>query len=78
MHEIISSQQDWETTLAPRILLGLWHTAFILPAKTHLPYLALSYIGLDLGVAREYFWDSCDVFSVLFMTLVTLEGQRFR
>lgn len=78
MHEIISAQEDWETLLAPRILLGLWHPTFILPAKTHLSYLSLSYIGLDLEIAREYFWDCCDVFSMLFGTLATAEGERFR
>jgi len=78
MHETISAQQDWETILAPRILVGLWHTKFILPAKTHLPYLSLSYIGLDLEAAREYFWESCDVFSIFFNVLTTVEGERFR
>ncbi|PVG03663.1 hypothetical protein CPB86DRAFT_853102 [Serendipita vermifera] len=78
MHEIISAQEDWKTALAPRILLGLWHPCFIVPAKTHLPYLTLSHIGLSLEIAREYFWESCEVFSMLFQTLATAEGERFR
>ncbi|KAG8818522.1 hypothetical protein FRC19_010575 [Serendipita sp. 401] len=78
MHEIIAAQEDWEKTLAPRILLGLWHSNFILPAKKHLPYLTLSHIGVSLEIAREYFWESCDVFSMVFGSLATIEGERFR
>lgn len=78
MHQTISSQTDWKTALAPRIILGLWHPAFIVPAKTHLPYLSLSHIGLSLEIAREYFWDSCDAFSMLFVSLASSEGERFR
>jgi len=78
IHETISAQENWETTLAPRTVLGLWHPAFIVPAKTHLPYLALSHIGMSLEIAREYFWDSCDVFSMFFASLASIEGERFR
>lgn len=45
IHETISAQDDWQTTLAPRIVLGLWHPKFIEPAKSHLPYLKRSHIG---------------------------------
>lgn len=78
MHETISAQEDWETTLAPRTVLGLWHPNFIIPAKTHLPYLAMSHIGVSLEIAREYFWDACDIFSMSFVSLVSIEGERFR
>jgi phosphatidylglycerol phospholipase C len=78
IHETISAQENWETTLAPRTVLGLWHPTFIIPAKTHLPYLTLSHIGVSLEIAREYFWDSCDVFSMLFVSLASIEGERFR
>ncbi|KAH9899561.1 PLC-like phosphodiesterase [Cubamyces lactineus] len=78
MHKIISSQPEWETTLAPRILLGLWHPSFLPHAKAHLPYCRRSYIGQDIAVARKYFWDSCDVFSIRFSTLAMADGAKFR
>jgi len=78
MHQIISAQPDWETALAPRILVGLWHTAFIEHAKAHLPYCQRSYIGNSIEIARKYFWDSCDVFSMKFAVLTTADGEKFR
>ncbi|KAF9809831.1 hypothetical protein IEO21_07231 [Rhodonia placenta] len=78
MHAIISAQPDWETTLAPRILLGLWHTAFIAHAKAHLPYCRRSYIGNSIEIARKYFWDHCEVFSLKFAVLTTADGEKFR
>ena len=78
MHNIISSQPEWETALAPRILLGLWHPSFLPHAKAHLPYCRRSYIGQDIAVARKYFWDSCDVFSIKFSTLAMADGAKFR
>ncbi|KAI0921195.1 hypothetical protein AcW2_006246 [Taiwanofungus camphoratus] len=78
MHKIISAQPEWETVLAPRILLGLWHTNFIPHAKVILPYCRRSYIGISLEVARKYFWDSCEVFSMHFAGLSTVDGERFR
>lgn len=78
MHEIISAQENWRVTLAPRIVLGLWHPSFIVPAKKQLPYVTMSHIGVSLEIAREYFWDSCQVFSMLFQSLTTTEGARFR
>ncbi|OBZ70365.1 hypothetical protein A0H81_09643 [Grifola frondosa] len=47
MHTIISAQPEWETVLAPRILLGLWHTKFVKYAETILPYCRRSHIGFD-------------------------------
>ncbi|PPQ70873.1 hypothetical protein CVT25_004741, partial [Psilocybe cyanescens] len=78
MHTIISSQPNWETDLAPRILLGLWHPRFIGFAKARLPYCRRSYIGLSTYVARKYFWKDCDAFSMGFASLATVDGQRFR
>ncbi|EMD40535.1 hypothetical protein CERSUDRAFT_91264 [Gelatoporia subvermispora B] len=78
MHKIISAQPDWETVLAPRLLIGLWHPTFISHAKTHLPYCRRSYIGEDTELARKYFWDSCDVFSISFAALATARGTKFR
>lgn len=78
MHKIISAQPGWETILAPRILLGLWHPSFIPHAKEHLPYLRRSWIGLSTTVARTYFWDHVEVISISFAMLTTADGARFR
>lgn len=77
MHEIISAQPNWQTDLAPRILLGLWHPRFIPHAKTILPYCKRSFIGLSTSVAKTYFWDSCEVFSINFHILASYGGQRY-
>ncbi|KAI0331318.1 PLC-like phosphodiesterase [Cubamyces sp. BRFM 1775] len=78
MHTVIAGQPDWQTALAPRILLGLWHPRFLAPAKTILPYCTRSFIGRSTAIGRQYFWDSCDVFSINFSALVSGEGQSFR
>lgn len=78
MFTIISAQPEWETLLAPRIILGLWHPGFLSYAKVHLPYCRRSHIGRNLYVARKYFWDDCDIFSMSFPVLTSGDGQRFR
>ncbi|KAI0776163.1 PLC-like phosphodiesterase [Trametes elegans] len=78
MHAVISAQPDWQTALAPRILLGLWHPRFLAPAKTLLPYCSRSFIGRSIALGRRYFWDSCSVFSINIVTLASWEGQSFR
>ncbi|CAE6366494.1 unnamed protein product [Rhizoctonia solani] len=78
MHATISSQEDWEITLAPRILLGLWHPKFIEPAQRLLPTLRRAHIGQNPHIAREYFWDSCESFSIDFSSLSSAEGEKFR
>ncbi|KAG2013251.1 hypothetical protein CC2G_010182 [Coprinopsis cinerea AmutBmut pab1-1] len=79
MHTIISgSHPDWETLLAPRILLGLWHPCFLEHAKRRLPYCKRSYIGNSVALAKKYFWDDCDTFSMSFAALTGTEGQKFR
>ncbi|RPD66866.1 PLC-like phosphodiesterase [Lentinus tigrinus ALCF2SS1-7] len=77
MHETIAEQPNWETDLAPRILLGLWHPRFIPYAKNILPYCKRSFIGVSTSIAREFFWDSCEVFSINFYVLASWDGQRF-
>ena len=77
MHDIISAQPDWETALAPRILLGLWHPRFIAFAKARLPYCRRSYIGNSIYVARKYFWKDCHAFSMSFGSLTTGDGERY-
>ncbi|KAF5371344.1 hypothetical protein D9758_004181 [Tetrapyrgos nigripes] len=78
MHKAISAHPDWETTLAPRLVLGLWHPMFLPYAKEFLPYCRRSYIGINPSVAKKYFWDDCDTFSIAFPVLATYEGERFR
>ncbi|KAF9534577.1 PLC-like phosphodiesterase [Crepidotus variabilis] len=78
MHKIISAQPDWETALAPRILLGLWHPRFLAFAKARLSYCRRSYIGNSTYIARKYFWKDCDTFSMSFGSLTTSDGEKFR
>ncbi|KAG6861958.1 hypothetical protein C0995_009142 [Termitomyces sp. Mi166 len=78
MHAIISTHADWETVLAPRILLGLWHPRFVAHAKAQLPYCQRSFIGVSPYIARKYFWEDCQTFSMAFGALTTTDGQRFR
>lgn len=75
MHEVITAQPDWETDLAPRILLGLWHPTFLKAAIHHLPYIKRSHIGLSPYIAREFFWEGVDAFSMDFGSLCTAQGQ---
>lgn len=77
MHEAISAHAEWQTLLAPRILLGLWHPCFLVHAKEHLGYCKRSYIGVSTESARKYFWKECDTFSMSFGSLTTTEGQKF-
>ncbi|KAI0832730.1 PLC-like phosphodiesterase [Trametes gibbosa] len=77
IHEIIAGQTNWQTDLAPRIVLGLWHPRFIEPAETLLPYCKRSFIGRSTWLGRKYFWDSCEVFSINFSALASWEGQSF-
>jgi phosphatidylglycerol phospholipase C len=77
MNEIIAAQPDWQTALAPRILLGLWHPRFLDHAKARLPYCRRSYIGCSTDIARKYFWNDCDAFSIAFGALAAYDGQRY-
>jgi len=78
MHDILSTYPEWETTLAPRIILGLWHPSFLAPAQSILPLCPRMHIGVSIDTARRYFWDSCVGFSIAFMGMVGWEGERFR
>ena len=78
MHDIIASYENWETRLAPRLLIGLWHPSFISACKENLPYCKRSYIGVDPALARKHFWDHVDAFSMWFGCLTTADGERFR
>lgn len=75
-HQVITTFPKHETELAPRILLGLWHPTFLEAAIKHVPYLRRSHIGLSPYIAREFFWDGVDAFSMNFASLCTFEGER--
>jgi len=76
--EIISSYDDWEALLAPRLVLGLWHPKYLEPAKRLLPQLARAHIGMSPGLARKFFWEDCQSFSMNFGCLVGGDGEKFR
>jgi len=76
MNGIITSYPEWETKLAPRIILGLWHPRFLSAAKAHVPYFKRSHIGAAPDIARKYFWNDCDAFSMWFPGLATVDGEK--
>ncbi|KIY51679.1 PLC-like phosphodiesterase [Fistulina hepatica ATCC 64428] len=78
LRDILSAIPDWETRLAPRLILGLWHPAFVGPAKAILPLCRRSYIGNSIAIAKDYFWRDCDTFSIAFGSLVGARGEEFR
>lgn len=43
-----------------------------------MPHLRRAHIGMSPSIARTYFWNSCDTFSMNFACLVTDEGVKFR
>lgn len=77
MHAIIAAHDNWEILLAPRLLLGLWHPRFLPYAKHRLPYCKRSHIGHNPQLARDWFWDDCEVFSMSFSSMCSSDGQKF-
>ncbi len=77
MHEIISSQPNWRSDLAPRIILGLWETRFLEPAARLMPYCARCHLGDDPHIARTQFWKECNSFSMDYNMLATVEGEMY-
>jgi len=79
MRTILSQHDKWETTLAPRLILGLWHPKFIPAALSLLPSLKRCFIGIDLDLAQApVFWDACHAYSIAFPMLATAYGAAFR
>ncbi|KAK9897228.1 PLC-like phosphodiesterase [Cystobasidium minutum MCA 4210] len=78
MHEQISKFDEWQTQLAPRLILGLWHAKYIEPAQRLLPYCKLAHIGVSPSIALKYFWNACSAFSLNYATLIGKEGSEFR
>lgn len=77
MNKTVRKFPEYETALAPRLILGLWHPKFIPVAKKHVPSLRRAHIGASPALASTYFWNDCDAFSLYFPTLVGADGQAF-
>ena len=77
MRKTVSKFPDYEKTLAPRLILGLWHPRFVQFAKKHVPSLTRIHIGASPYLASKYFWDDCSGFSLCFPSLVGSQGQEF-
>lgn len=77
MDKVVRKFPQYETELAPRLILGLWHPKFVAPAKKYVPTLRRAHIGTSPADAVKYFWRDCDVISLCFPALVTDEGQQF-
>jgi len=77
MARIIATHEKWETLLAPRLILGLWHPLFLKAAYQYLPLLRRYHIGFSMQIVKRFFWDACDGFSIAFPLLMGWEGQAF-
>lgn len=77
MKGVVSQHHGFETLLAPRLILGLWHPKFLGPALEHVPTLRRTHIGGSPALAKQYFWDTCEGFSMYFASLVPADGQDF-
>ncbi|KAF9506822.1 hypothetical protein BS47DRAFT_1374043 [Hydnum rufescens UP504] len=79
MRKALERYPAWEESIAPRMVLGLWHPKFVDPALSILPSLRRCFIGVHLGLAQApVFWDTCDAFSIAFPLLTIGEGPAFR
>ncbi|GAA5920517.1 hypothetical protein JCM6882_005414 [Rhodosporidiobolus microsporus] len=76
--ELVKAHEGYETKLGPRLVLGLWHPKYVEPAQRILPFIRKAHIGMSPALARKYFWDACDSFSMNFGCLVGSDGERFR
>lgn len=74
----LEAYPEWETALAPRLVLGLWHPKFLEPAAHILPALQRFCISMSIPQVRKYFYDKCHGFSVYYHQLASADGARFR
>ncbi|KAK4686292.1 phosphatidylglycerol phospholipase C, partial [Tremellales sp. Uapishka_1] len=74
----VEQYEGWQKLLAPRLILGIWHPKFIVPATEILPYLPRYAISMSLTETRKYFFDKCHGFSIMYEVLASSEGQKFR
>ncbi|TKY90037.1 hypothetical protein EX895_000035 [Sporisorium graminicola] len=77
MRKVIESYPNFETDLAPRLILGLWHPKFLESALVNVPAMKRIHIGASPRAARKYFWNDCTGFSMYFACLVGADGQQF-
>ncbi|CDR99563.1 hypothetical protein [Sporisorium scitamineum] len=77
MRKVIQSYPNYETDLAPRLILGLWHPKFLESALINVPSMKRIHIGASPRAARKYFWNDCTGFSMYFACLVCADGQQF-
>lgn len=85
MAEIIARYEDPATPhaqLSSRIILGLWHPLFLLPARRHLPHLRRIHIGASIAIARKFFLDpsrpdDVEGVSMAFPMLMGRDGPGF-
>lgn len=77
MRKVIESYPNFETDLAPRLILGLWHPKFLESALINVPWMKRIHIGASPRAARKYFWKDCTGFSMYFACLVGADGQQF-
>ncbi|WVO18255.1 hypothetical protein L204_105965 [Cryptococcus depauperatus] len=75
---VVESYDGWQEKLASRIILGIWHPKFIVPAATILPYLPRYAISMDVVQCRKHFFTSCHGFSIMYPALASSEGAKFR
>ncbi|WWC73276.1 uncharacterized protein I206_107242 [Kwoniella pini CBS 10737] len=75
---VVEGFENWQTKLAPRLILGLWHPKFITPAVNILPYLPRYAISMSIDQCRKYFFDVCHGFSIMYTALASTEGSKFR
>ncbi|WRT68870.1 uncharacterized protein IL334_005851 [Kwoniella shivajii] len=76
--DVVESYNGWETKLAPRLILGIWHPKFIAPACSILPYLPRYAISMSLSQTRKYFFENCHGFSIMYEVLASSDGAKFR
>ncbi|TXT13585.1 hypothetical protein VHUM_00952 [Vanrija humicola] len=74
----LEQYEEWQTKLAPRLVLGLWHPKFIEPAADILPDLKRFCISMSIPQVRKYFYDKCHGFSVWYHPLASADGAKFR
>ncbi|WVR09202.1 hypothetical protein IAU60_006264 [Kwoniella sp. DSM 27419] len=75
--ETLEAYEGWQYTLAPRLILGIWHPKFIHPATTILPFLPRFAITMSIPQARKYFFENVHGFSVLYEALASSAGAKF-
>lgn len=77
MRKVVESYPNFDTDLAPRLILGLWHPKFLESALINVPSMKRIHIGASPRAARKYFWKDCTGFSMYFACLVGADGQQF-